>query len=281
MSEHHPYQQVIVGTDGSATATAAVRAASVVAHALSVPLAVATSWERDRDDAPATSEAASYPGGSVASHEAAWASETVAGAAGVARQVGVEDVETHTPIGAPGDTLVRLGEDTPGSLLVVGTAGLGSRTERLVGNVPHHLTHHATRDLLLIDTVRAQTDPSWRRIALATDGSDTAAVACRRGLALARALDAEVTLLTVAKDQAQGERVLDDALAAIGDGGDIGRQVVVGRDVAATLSQAAADHDLLVIGNKGMSGPSRLLGSVSNKVTHEVATDMLLVNSTR
>jgi hypothetical protein len=38
---------------------------------------------------------------------------------------------------------------------------------------------------------------------------------------------------------------------------------------------------LLVLGNKGMSGPSRLLGSVANRVTHHVPTDLLLVNTTR
>ena len=40
--------------------------------------------------------------------------------------------------------------------------------------------------------------------------------------------------------------------------------MAVGRDVSDTLIDAAADFDLLVLGNKGMSGPSRLLGSVPN-----------------
>ena len=45
--------------------------------------------------------------------------------------------------------------------------------------------------------------------------------------------------------------------------------------------EAAREGELLVIGNKGMSGPSRLLGSVSNRVTHDLPTDLLLVNTTR
>ncbi len=57
--------------------------------------------------------------------------------------------------------------------------------------------------------------------------------------------------------------------------------MAVGSDVTHTLIEAARGFDLVVIGNKGMSGPSRLLGSVSNRVTHEVPTDILLVNTSR
>ncbi len=58
-------------------------------------------------------------------------------------------------------------------------------------------------------------------------------------------------------------------------------RVAIGRDVTDTLIEAAADFDMLVLGNKGMSGPSRLLGSVANSVTHHLPTDLLLVNTTR
>jgi nucleotide-binding universal stress UspA family protein len=58
-------------------------------------------------------------------------------------------------------------------------------------------------------------------------------------------------------------------------------RVHVHGDAVDGMRDAASDLDLLVLGNKGMSGPSRLLGSVANRITHRVPTDLLLVNTTR
>ena len=96
---------------------------------------------------------------------------------------------------------------------------------------------------------------------------------------MAQALDATSVLLTVAPSLDKGDRALDASADLVGVTDE--RRVVVSKDVAAALTNAASDYDLLVIGNKGMSGPSRLLGSVSNSVTHDLPTDLLLVNTTR
>ena len=64
----------------------------------------------------------------------------------------------------------------------------------------------------------------------------------------------------------------------VGDGGEGGRP---GRRAA---GEAAADggHDLVVIGNAGMTGPRRLttLGSVPNKVSHSLGCSLLIVRTT-
>jgi nucleotide-binding universal stress UspA family protein len=276
-----PYRDIIVGTDGSTTATAAVRAAAVLARACNARLVVATAWYRHLHEAPSRAEQAmAYGDANPTAHEATWASETVSDAAGIARSHGVGDVTTATPTGNAADVLCRLGDEYPDSLIVVGTVGLGSAAERLVGNVPHQLTHHSNRDLFLIS--RPQTgEPAWTSVALATDGSPTAGIAVSHGHAVARCLGAAASLLTVARNEEHGAAILDDVAATLG-APDVGRQVVVGsNDIAGLLGQAARDYDLLVIGNKGMSGPSRLLGSVSNRVTHRVPTDILLANTTR
>lgn len=280
MTADFPYRGVVVGTDGSPTAEAAVRAAAVLAAGGAVPLTIATAWHRERDDAPARSEVARYPGGSTAGHEAKWATTTASDAAAVARSLGAEDVRQRTPEGAAADGLIQLGEDRPGSLLVVGTVGLDRRTERVVGNVPHQLTHHATSDLLLVRSDRDRGD-GWRTVALATDGSSTAAVACEHGHALSRSLGIAPVLLTVANSETGGQSVLERAVGQFPDGDQLTREVAVGGDVSDTLIEVAPRYDLVVLGNKGMSGPSRLLGSVSNRVTHHVPTDLLLVNSAR
>lgn len=268
---------ILVGSDGSPTAARAVRAAARLATALGVPLTVVTAWTREVRDRPPRREESRYPGGGASGAEAMWATQTVADAAGVARAAGAGDVDTATPQGGPADALLELAESRPGSLVVVGTRGLDQRTERLVGNVPHQLTHHCPRDLLLVRSGEDHHD--WSSVAIATDGSATAALAVEHGLAVARALGVAPALLTVARDEGVGADVL--AHAREGHDADVTTQVVVDGDVRDGLVRAARDHDLLVLGNKGMSGPSRLLGSVANRVTHEVPTDLLLVNTTR
>lgn len=274
----HVYTEVIAGSDGSTTAERAVHAAARMAHALGVPVTVATSWRRQPPDGPVLSEEASYPGGGASGAEAMWAKSTVADGAGIARAIGCEDVRTATPEGSAAEALLSLAEERPGSLLVVGTIGIDHRAERLMGNVPHQLTHHSPRDLLL---VRSDDQPhAWDRIALATDGSATASLAVEHGKAVAAALEVTPTLLTVARDEDGGRSLLDAVADDVGMP-DADRQVAVGKHVSDALTEAAAAFDLLVLGNKGMSGPSRLLGSVANRVTHEVPTDLLLVNTTR
>jgi nucleotide-binding universal stress UspA family protein len=273
------YEQVLVGTDGSTTANRAVTAASRIAAALSVPLVIATAWNRHQPDPPAPSEEASYPaGGGAAGAEAQWATSTTTDAAGIARREGVSEIRQVQPIGGPAESLLKLAEEYPDALLVVGTYGLTRRAERLVGNVPHSLTHHSPVDLLL---TTAGEDPAWTTAAIATDGSPTAARAVERGLAFVEPLGAEPTIIAVARDQERGEAVLDRVADDVPGVQAAKRHVAVGGDVAQTLGEATASFDLLVLGNKGMSGPSRLLGSVANRVTHHVPTDLLLVNTTR
>jgi nucleotide-binding universal stress UspA family protein len=272
------YSHVLVGTDGSKTAARAVEAAARTAAGLGAPLVIVTAWQRHQADPPARSEEARFPGGSAAAMDAHWAIETTSDAAGTARSHGVTEVRQVQAIGSPASALLESASTYPGGLLVVGTAGLGDRAERLVGNVPHQLTHHCPIDLLLC-TGRSAGD--WASVALATDGSRTAARAVERGVSLAAAVGSAVTLLTVARSQERGEATLDEAAARDDRLGDAPRCVVVDGDTVRGLSKAAADVDLLVIGNKGMSGPSRLLGSVANRITHEVPADLLLVNTTR
>jgi nucleotide-binding universal stress UspA family protein len=273
------YSHVLVGTDGSATAACAVEAAVTVARSLEATLTVATAWYRHLPDAPPPSEAVEYPGGNPAAHEVRWAEQTANDAAARARAAGVADARPATPEGHPAEALLELSERKPDTLIVVGTAGLTDRTERLLGNIPHQVTHHALRDVLLVHTTDCTGGYAWERIGLATDGSDTAASAVAHGVGFAEALGGEPVLLTAAKDRTSGEAILDRAAAELGS--DIGREVVVGESIVDALVGGAGGFDLLVLGNKGMSGPSRLLGSIANSVTHALPTDLLLVNTTR
>ena len=267
------WSRVLVGTDGSATAQRAVDAAGFVARALGVPITVATGWYRDHVD-----ELAEVGDDPVerATANASWATNVTVDAAASLRASGCEDVRQATPEGGPADALLQLSDEVPDTLVVVGTVGLDSTAERLLGNVPHQLTHHAHADLLLVSRTTTDADIAWSSVALATDGSKTAAVAVGRGMQLAEALGATTTLLTASASEDRGHRAFEATPAPTDH-----TRVAVGRDVSSTLMEAAGTYDLLVLGNKGMSGPSRLLGSVANSVTHDLPTDLLLVNTTR
>jgi nucleotide-binding universal stress UspA family protein len=270
------YRHVLVGTDGSPTATHAVTTAAQAASRLGAPLTIITAWQRHPQDPPPPSEEAHYPGGGVAGTEAQWAIDVTSDAAGIARRLGVEEVHQEHPVGAPADALVAAAHAHPDALLVAGTWGLDRAAERLLGNVPHQLTHHSPADLLL---VRSPQDDLWEAIVLATDGSPTAMRAVQRGLSLARALDLPARLCTVAASEARGTDLLEKVAAELD--ADLGLEVLVGNAPARALVKSAREGELLVIGNKGMSGPTRLLGSVSNRITHDIPTDLLLVNTTR
>ncbi len=261
------YGQVVVGTDGSKTAVRAVASASRIAASLSASLTLVSAWKRDLDDPPPPSQESRYPGGTAAGAEARAAADASTEGAGIARGLGVTDVRQAQPIGSPADQLVEVADRHPDSLLVV-------------GNVPHQLTHHSPVDLLLVRRATEHDEAGWSTVGIATDGSSTAGRAVTRGLALARELGATPVLLTVARDQARGDKLLDKVAQGHPDAANAERRVLVSGDIPGALLDVSDDLDLLVIGNKGMSGPSRLLGSVSNRVTHRAASDLLLVNTT-
>lgn len=270
--------RVAVGSDGSTTANRAVEVASTVALAFDVPLVVLTAWRRDTDDPRSKEEAA---GESQWYGEAKWAQQIVADAAAVARRAGVPDVRTFTPVGSPGQALENVAAEQPGTLVAVGTVGLDSGTERLLGNIPHHLTHHAPGDLLLVRSTPEATH-DWSTVMLTTDGSDTSVAAATTGLSLARALDATPVLVSAGSDEDALEQTLNEVADRIDDGaGPLQLEAALGEDVSQALIDACAGRGLLVLGNRRMHGVGRVLGSVPNDLTHQVPTDILLVNTSR
>lgn len=122
----------------------------------------------------------------------------------------------------------------------------------------------------------------YSRILVGTDGSATAAKAVARAVEVARSSGASLTILS-AGPEAKARPVVDDAAATHADAGvDIDTLVVEGDPVGALIDTAESGYDLVVVGNKGMTGLGRFfkVGAVPNKLSHHLPTSMLVVRTT-
>ncbi len=174
--------------------------------------------------------------------------------------------------GSAFDALVDAAAQSDRSLIVVGAAGLGQTASRLWGSTSNELSHHSPVDVLFVRKAVA----AVQTIALATDGSDTSVRAVRAGYDLAAALGVRPVLVTVAGDTAATEETLNNVESQLENTEPLQRQALLG-DPADVL--AAAEYDLVVIGNRGMAGFARVLGSTANTITHRATSNLLLVNT--
>ena len=139
--------RIVVGLDGSAGATAAldwcVRYASaldaevVTVFALS-PLISVIPTPVLPEQSPGWEEQAMRQ---MASELDDWSRPL--GAAGV-------PVRTCVALGTPFEVLERIADEEDAVMIVVGRSGRGGLAEMLLGSVPHTLTHHAVRPVLVV-----------------------------------------------------------------------------------------------------------------------------------
>ena len=143
-------------------------------------------------------------------------------------------------------------------------------------------------------------------IVVGTDGSETAGEAVRQATELAKSVGARINL--VSAFEPVGNQRLREERQQVPD--DLQWMVNAREDVEATLNQAAeqvkeagvevetfsrqgdpADAildvaeeqsaDLIIVGNKGMTGAKRfLLGSVPNKVSHHAPCSVMIIRTT-
>ena len=123
----------------------------------------------------------------------------------------------------------------------------------------------------------------YERILVGTDGSSTAAKAVVRAVEVASSTQASLTILTAARPDRGEAVVAAEAARHEGSGVPIDTKVVDSDAVTALIEEARDGHfDLLVMGNKGMTGLTRFfrLGSVPNKVSHHLPCSLLIVKTT-
>lgn len=123
----------------------------------------------------------------------------------------------------------------------------------------------------------------FTKILVGTDGSPTAAKAVARAVQVAGTSGASLTIFTAGRAD-KGEAVVSAAASAhSGAGLAIDTKVVDTDPVSGLIEEATSGgYDLLVMGNKGMTGVTRFfkLGSVPNKVTHNLPCSLLIVKTT-
>ncbi len=146
----------------------------------------------------------------------------------------------------------------------------------------------------------------FKRIVVGTDGSDTAAQAVGQAIELAKTFGAQLSIVSayapVSGRRVKGEQseapadvqyeigpredvniILDGAAAeAKGAGVEVQTHPVEGDPADAILNVAEETNaDLIVVGNKGMTGARRyLLGSVPNNVSHHAPCSVIIVRTT-
>jgi nucleotide-binding universal stress UspA family protein len=121
------------------------------------------------------------------------------------------------------------------------------------------------------------------RILVGTDGSKTAERAVDRAIEVAKAANATLTVLCAGPAE-RAEAVVAATLARLqGSGVEVDGKAAEGEPASALVATASAGgYDLLVTGNRGMTGITRFLrlGSVPNRVTHHLPCNLLIVKTT-
>lgn len=150
VNDQDAFSTIVVGTDGSETAKAAVGRAIMIAKVHDARLHVVVAYEPRL-----TSE---FAQAAKALDEQAWraspgeqAEQIVDDTASRASVAGVA-VEPHVETGDAANALIEVAEREGAQLIVVGSKGLASVARFLLGSVPSKVAHHAHCDVLIVRT---------------------------------------------------------------------------------------------------------------------------------
>ena len=145
------FEHIVVGTDGSDTATEAVRQAIGLAKMADAKLDIVGAFEpipqsRLREEA---SEAPGDVQYGVSPREDV--NVTLDNAVGMAKQDGV-DAESFPREGDPADAILDVAEETGADLIIVGNKGMTGAKRFLLGSVPNKVSHHAPCGVYIVRT---------------------------------------------------------------------------------------------------------------------------------
>ena len=288
------FTDIVVATDGSDPAAAAVDAAIGLAAGTGATLHVCTVVNP-------------FPTGQSLTDlrkNREEADERVESIVARAEDAGVDAVATVRE-GMPADELLAYVEEVGAEMVVIGTHGRGGARRVLLGSVAETVVRTADVPVLVVhgDGVEVEWG-SESRFLLATDGSDAVTPAERIGVDLATTLGGRLTAVS-AVDQARAltnagggvltnetiesvkravtnratdavDRALDRAEEA---GVDADGEVIEGEPSRAICGYARdADADVVIVGTHGRTGVRRVvLGSVAERILRAADRPVLVV----
>ncbi|HSM02454.1 MAG TPA: CDGSH iron-sulfur domain-containing protein [Acidimicrobiia bacterium] len=156
-------------------------------------------------------------------------------------------------------------------LIVVGRGG------DHLARLPARVSHRSPCDVLVVARRGPDRPDAYQTVLIATDGTKTADRAARRGYDVAAALGAEVELVFVGHP-ATGDLIVSDTISMADSDVPTRTRLLRGKPAHEILAAAdSAEADLIVVGNKGMTGLRMRAGtSVPGEVLKGARCDVLL-----
>jgi len=211
-------------------------------------------------------------------------------------------VETDVVVGDPRAEIVRMADEWPADLIVLGARGLGRIKRLLLGSVSLAVARHAPCPVLVVKGRPRK----LASVLVAMDGSDDSLQAVRFLQSFALLRRTKVRLLSVverlpypttapgairgqlrrmleeleAERRGELDKVLERAAAQLDDKlTRVTRSTPTGNPADEIIAAANGyDTDLVVVGARGKGGMARLLlGSVSEKVLRDARCPVLIV----
>jgi nucleotide-binding universal stress UspA family protein len=150
------YDSIVVGTDGSRTASVAVRRAAELSagnpgcrlHLVSAYRPVQKDrLESERQGIPSDIDWKVSPSED--------ADEILRRGKEIAAEGGASDVHVHSLDVPAADAILDVASDVSAGLIVVGSQGMTGARRYLLGSVPNRIAHHAECDVLIVNTRNA------------------------------------------------------------------------------------------------------------------------------
>ncbi len=138
------FRKILVGTDGSDSATKAVSHAADLAGAMGAELVLIHVYPAPRSDVGSTfGRADAYPGQEIGQAVLRDAEKHYAGKV---------KVKTVLREGDPAEGLIDVAEEEGIDLIIVGNRGMTGAKRFLLGSVPNQVSHHAPCNVLIVHT---------------------------------------------------------------------------------------------------------------------------------
>jgi len=296
-----PRPVIIVGTDFSATAAAAVDWAAELARQQGARIELVHAVTMPLSPTPSSAPGFVSPGDQLSAEIQQGARDRLGEAAEALRQRGIA-VDTHLGLGTPAQVILERAEATAAELVTVGTRGLSGLSHLLLGSTAQRVIQGSTCPVLSVHPGDLDRHRPIRTILVPTDFSDEAERAVHTALQLLAPLEQEARLTLVhafnlpieytaygpiptsihfLRDTGlEAERRLQEKAEVLEREGLTVDWVAKEGDPAAVIAAVAEERgaDLIALGTHGRSGLMHLLlGSTAERVVQHAPCPVMTV----